>query len=242
MWYGLTCNKRKHSRRYATWYRLSIRPLLGLASTSHFFWLERPPRLRLIWARKYESFLEWCENEPDELFLVRRVTGCMDGLFWLRFMVNMMRRPWLWAALGDHRRQDRDLVGLQLFNLSPEQQGNWFAEVLLERIAQQSDFRNPDFWKLYGRGHGKCCAATPSANLCTAGTGPELTNICRGTILLLIHGFAESATRGSETGLGLQRVFTMGDHNGASFWALHGYMALGKTNINYQKILLTSGK
>ena len=104
-------------------------------------------RLILVWSRRHDSWEEFCEAEPELLFIFRRVVMCIDAWAWFIFVVGCMRMPWLLAALIDYRRTDLDLMVAELSRLmsSDELNDEWFGTPfwnLLERDKEA--LRSPD--------------------------------------------------------------------------------------------------
>ena len=91
-------------------------------------------RLVLIWGRAHSSFEEWCECRPGEIALLRRLVGSMSGLFWQRFICNLMCSPWIFAGLLDNRRRDMDTLKVYLCNLTAEQLDNWFGKFFKDML------------------------------------------------------------------------------------------------------------
>ena len=69
-------------------------------------------RLKLIWARRYDSFSAWAAAEPRLLSALRR--GCASASAWVyqRHWLSVMRPPFVWAGIVDTRRTLAERQGL----------------------------------------------------------------------------------------------------------------------------------
>ena len=66
------------------------------------------PRLKLLWGRSHDSFLEWAAACPAHLAMLRRVCACVSSWVWARHLEPYMRWPWKLAGLVDARRPTED--------------------------------------------------------------------------------------------------------------------------------------
>ena len=105
------------------------------------------PRLRILWARSYNSFDDFCNNEPDVLAAFRRGLECAVAWVHYRLVRLTMCTPFLWCSLIDDRRspEDRASVKSQLWRLGADQGDSWFHQVLIKMLGEESRMDDTDF-------------------------------------------------------------------------------------------------
>ena len=104
----------------------------------------RSPRLRILWAREYDSFEEWADGEEELLHIFRRAVGVSSSWVYYRFFQLYMCYPWLLSALVDPRRSiaDKRIVAdafVEAGESSPELLDDWFSLKLHDMLSCAAD-------------------------------------------------------------------------------------------------------
>lgn len=88
------------------------------------------PRLKLLFGRTHDNYLEWAEANPELNGKLRIAIEIAPGWLSFRNLHTVFSSPWLFARSGDPRRSDADrsVVCDRLCAFSLELFDEWFGE------------------------------------------------------------------------------------------------------------------
>ena len=105
------------------------------------------PRLKILWARSYSSWADFCEHEPRALRVFRIFLESTVSWLTYRLINGSMSPPWLWAGVIDFRRTavERASIKDQLFAMDVELTDSWFHDTMIEALDERSDMDDQYF-------------------------------------------------------------------------------------------------